>query len=57
MSCTCPAPCDTCPPLTDDTEADAEYRATTHLFTKTTGRGRNPRPALTGHARPNRSMP
>lgn len=45
MSCTCPAPCDTCPPLADDTEADAEYRNTRHLCTKTTGRGRNPRPA------------
>lgn len=30
--CTCPAPCNTCPPLTTDTEADAEYRATAHMF-------------------------
>lgn len=40
--CECPGPCRKCPPLTDDTEADTEYRATRHLFTKTTAPGRNP---------------
>lgn len=34
--CTCPGPCPTCPPLTDDDQADAEYRSTRHLFTHTT---------------------
>ena len=41
--CTCPAPCEACPPLTDDTQADVEYRATRHLFpAKNTAPGRNP---------------
>lgn len=42
--CTCPGPCDRCPPLATDDEADAEYRATRHLFDRknTTGRGLTP---------------
>lgn len=46
VGCTCPAPCSSCPPLSDDDEAEVEYRSTRHNFdTKTTGRGLNPRPA------------
>lgn len=40
--CGCPGPCPVCPPLADDHQADAEYRATRHLFESTTGPGRNP---------------
>lgn len=38
--CTCPGPCDRCPPLTTDADADAEYRTTRHLFAHTTAPGR-----------------
>mgnify|MGYP000892722928 FL=1 len=37
--CGCPGPCAKCPPLTDDRQADAEYRTTRHMFTAP---GRNP---------------
>lgn len=30
--CTCPGPCQKCPPLADDRQADAEFRSTRHLF-------------------------
>ena len=30
--CNCPGQCHACPPLTDDTQADAEYHTTRHLF-------------------------
>ena len=40
--CGCPGPCPVCPPLADDHQADAEYRATRHLFENTTGPGRTP---------------
>lgn len=40
--CGCPGLCPVCPPLADDHQADAEYRATRHLFENTTGPGRTP---------------
>ena len=40
--CTCPGPCPASPPLTNDTDADREYRSTRHLFENTTGPGRTP---------------
>ena len=40
--CTCPGPCHRCPPLRDDHQADAEYRASRHMFHNSTAPGSDP---------------